>query len=287
MWPGRVHRARMLLLREVTQRERSVDALLPSAHPGWAAAVCAVHAEVAERLAEQHQVSVATWQRQVEAWLASQLEAVEVRVRMRPLGFAGFVEEGRYITQFERPGVGGGAKHRALRTLVEHTVLGVPPDCAPQDRPVYGYLSGSDESSPALQQYGPVILHLKPSVIRRATFTGSDSLDFAIHAALTDPSLLPAPLTRPVSTALPAHDFFIATHTASPTCGRLEVDPLAHEGFGDLTSYGYAEAQIFGGLRLADVRAVTITLSAEVDAQVLEQLDEIGVQWIMTPGDQP
>jgi hypothetical protein len=287
MWASRIHHARMLLLREGAERRRSVDLLLPSAHPGWVAAAHAVHAEVGERLAQQHQVSVATWQRRVDAWLASQFEAVEIRVRMRSPGFGGFVHDGRYVTQFERPGVSGGAKHHALRTLVEHTVLGVPPDCAPRDRPVYGYLSNSDESSPALQQYGPVILHLKPSVMRRATFTGADSFDFAVHAALGDPCLIPAPVGRPASTALPAYDIFVATHATPPTFGRLDVDPLGHTGFGDLTSYGYAEAQIFGGLSLADVRAVTITLNAAVEPQLLAELDEIGVGWIMTPGDQP
>lgn len=277
----------MFALREAAKRGQALDALVPTGHPGWKAAAAVVHSEVADRVAQQHQISADVWSNQVEICLAAQLADAEIRVRMRPNGFAGFVREGRYITQFERPGVGGGAKHRAIRTLVEHTVMGVPPDCAPADRPVYGYLSGSNEASPALQQYGPVVLHLKPSVERRATFTGADSLDFVVHAAFSEPSIVPAPLSRPTRTALPAHDVFVAVHGPSPTLGRIDVDPLARQGFGDLTSYGYAEAQIFGGLTLADVRAFTVTLNAAIDAQVLKRLGEAGVSCIMTSGDQP
>lgn len=286
VWTGNLHHARVRVLREASERDLRTTALIPSPHPGWFDAARIVHEELAARVAPLHGASVPAWQGRVELWLGAQLQDVEVRIRMRPSGFEGFVRDGRYTTQFERPDVSGGAKHRAVRTLVEHTVLGVPPDCAPADRPVYGYLSGSNESSPALQQYGPVVLHLERSVAARSTFTGADSLDFVVHSALTEPSMVPAPLRRPHITALPAHDFFVATH-APPRFATLDVDPVSRHGFGDLTSYGYAEAQIHGGLRLRDVHAVTITYNAKIDPQISKRLDESGVGWIMTPGDQP
>lgn len=197
---------------------------------------------------------------------------------MRTPGFERFVREGRYTTQFERPGSSGGAKHLAVRTLIEHTVLGVPPDCLPADRPVYGYLSGSDESFGAtLQQYGPIVLHLSRAALPRCTFLGGDSLDYVVHAALTEPSLTPAPILRPRISALPAHAYFLAGHNP-PSWSRIDIDPLQRHGFADLTPHhGYAEAQIHGGLRLEDVREVTITLGAQIDPQVLQRLDAAGV----------
>lgn len=284
MLSGSVHGARMRLLREVAERGRQTYSLLPAAHSGWREAAEVIHREVAERLAPQHGLSPGAWKRAVALWVAAQVQNVEVRVRMRPSGFEQFVLDDRYVTEFERPGTSGGAKHRAIRTLVEHTVLGVPPDCAPADRPVYGYLSGSNESS--LQQYGPVVLHLRPSVVRRSTFAGADSLDYATHLLFADPSFAPAPILRPRVSALPAHDIFIATHFPL-RYDKRDVDPLVCHGFGDLTSYGYAEAQIYGGLRVADVGAVTITMNAAIRPQVLARLDECRITWIMTPGDRP
>lgn len=206
---------------------------------------------------------------------------------MKPPGFERFVREGRYTTQFERPGASGGAKHLAVRTLIEHTVLGIPPDCFPEDRPVYGYLSGSNEAFDAtLQQYGPIVLHLRPEVLARSTFLGADSLDFVVNVALTEPSLAPAPILRPKPTALPAHVFFLASHSPL-SFGRIDVDPLDRAGFADLTPYGYAEAQIHGGLRLEDVALVTATLGVQVDPQVLQRLAVSGVALISTQEAQP
>jgi hypothetical protein len=260
-----------------------VAQVLPGCHPGWKQAVDAVHEDVAQRAAQSRGTSTAEWQREVDAWLERQLTNVEVRVRMKPYGFSQFVSEGRYTTQFERPGVSGGAKHLGVRILVEHTVLGVPPDCAAADRPVYGYLSGSGEDMPSLQQYGPFVLHLKAGTAARTTFTGADSLDFVLSPGLTDPCVRPAPVLAPHRTALPAHDFSIGPSGFV----RSDVDPLAHTGFADLTSYGYAEAQIHGGLGLSDVERVTGTLGARLDTQVVQRLADSGVAFSLTESVQP
>jgi hypothetical protein len=238
-------------------------------------------------MSAQHGISPTAWQHSVGRWLTDQLDDVEIRVRMQPAAFEQFVTMGRYTTQFERPGVSGGAKHLAIRTMLEHTVLGVPPSCDPRDRPVYGYLSGSAETfGSILQQYGPIVLHLHRHVLARATFTGADSLDFVIHQLLTEPAFAPAPVLVPSITAIPARDFFLATH-GPPTIGRVDIDPLERGGFADLTSYGYAEAQIYGGLQLNDVREATATLGVHIGSQVLQRLSVSGVAWRTTAEAHP
>jgi hypothetical protein len=273
------------MLREAATRGVALP-ILPRAPLGWRRAAQAIHDQLALRQAEFHGLTPEQWSMAVRQWLASRVGGAEIRVRMKPTGFENFVIDGQYKTQFEGPGISGGATHRGIRMIFEQAVLGVPSSCRAVDRPVYGYLSGSDEGSLSLQQYGPVVLHLRPQVALRSTFTGADSLDFAVHTALTDPCFIPASMMRAEGTAIPAHDTYIASH-APPQFAQRDVDPLVCAGFGDLTSYGYAEAQVHGGLRLADVAAITLTLNAPISLQAAQRLADTGVHWRMTAGDRP
>jgi hypothetical protein len=188
---------------------------------------------------------------------------------MRVLRFEDFLATGRYMTQFEVPmALSGGAKHRGVRIMLEHTVLGVPPSARARDRPVYGYLSGSDEAG-QVQHYGEVVLRLETATRKRATFMLGDSLDHALQH-FQEPAFAPCPLTRPTLLAVLPHDALQA--------GSLgEASP----------PYGYAEAQIYGGIRTEDVEEAVYTLGTGPSPSALALLGRSGVQWSATAGVGP
>jgi hypothetical protein len=147
--------------------------------------------------------------------------------------------------------------------MLEHTVLGVPPACAPADRPIYGYLSGSDEAG-QIQQYGEVVLRLKAYVRRRATFVMGDSLDHALHH-FNEPAFVPQPVVDAQPLAL------------------MPYDVLGASSLGDACPpHRYAEAQIYGGLTPSDVSQAVYTLGTAPTPSAVAWLDRLGVQWTST-----
>jgi hypothetical protein len=136
-------------------------------------------------------------------------------------------------------------------------------------RPVYGYVEGSDERHPALQQYGPVVLVLKPEVGLRASLTLGDSLDLAVAPQFPDPCFFPEPVLDPGLGAFPL----------TPRGN----DPLAASELHEASPHPYAEVQVFGGIRLADVREVVCTMGYSPPRSTMEQLDPSGVDMATTP----
>src|SRR6185312_14719081 len=126
--------------------------MLPTSSAGWRAAALQAHREAAAINARQRGMPIGEYAASVENWLRARVAAAEVRLRIREPHVLAFLRDGRFLTQFAVPH-SGGAYRPSLRMVVEHTVLGVPPGCRPHDRPVYGYLSGSDEAG-MLGQYG-------------------------------------------------------------------------------------------------------------------------------------
>ncbi|MEA2134711.1 MAG: hypothetical protein QOC68_2620 [Solirubrobacteraceae bacterium] len=174
---------RCAALRRLAGSRLDVAPLLPVADAGWRLAAFQKHATEFSVIAGHHGLTVSDYMRQAAGWLAQNASRSEVRIRMRPSNFEQFLLQEQYLTQFELPTASGGAKHRALRLMLEHTVSGVPTSAAPRHRPIYGYLSGTHEAG-QIQQYGEVVLRLRPAVRRRATFMLGDSLDHALPALI-------------------------------------------------------------------------------------------------------
>lgn len=139
------------------------------------------------------------------------------------------VADGRIKTQFETQ-TSKGLLAPGRRREVESTLFGMPHDAPAHMRPVYGsinspYKVASGRQADSTWLYGDTRLVMKPSVRRRTTVTGSDSLDRMTEVV---PSLASRP--REIS----------ASYGTS-------------EGF-----YGYLEAQIWGGVSLSDVSEVVL-----------------------------
>lgn len=133
----------------------------------------------------------------------------------------------------------------------------------PPNDPIYGYLSGSDEYVVGLA-YGSAMLRLRPDLRARTTFTFGNSLDDTNPGATT-PVFSPCPVERPTSAA---------AHTDRDI---LDVTLLAAA-----TRYGYAEAQIFGGVTVDNIEEVV--LDTPSNQGLVELLDQHQLQWRIEGG---
>jgi len=235
--------------------------MLPRSSTGWRTAAHQAHRDAAAVNAARRGMLVDTYVTAAEQWLRARLATAEVRLRIRHPHVLDLLRDGRYLTQFEVPH-SGGALGQSRRMVIEHTVLGVPPSCRPSDRPVYGYLSGSDEAG-MLGQYGDVVVRLKRSVRPRSRFVIGDSLDHTITHA-SPPVFAPEPVDRPSLLALIA-----------------PIDPLDCPSLADASPlpYRYAEAQIYGGVRLSDVEEFVFTLGTRPDANTQNLLKRHRIAW--------
>ena len=193
----------------------------------------------------------------------------------RPSSFAvvtEIVRSGRFLTQFET-GTTGGLLDLSARRSVEAGLFGTPLEAGGQGRPIYGYLSGTSEATTA--QYGDVVLELRPAVRARTTFTFGDSLDVTERGMR--PEVAGEPLTRP--TALAAN---------------VGTDPLTVGSLAELRNPPpgrpfriYTEAQVHGGVALADIQEVVFTNGVVPSADVRAALEAAGISWRMVPGPTP
>ncbi len=242
--------------------------MLPQPDEGWRQAVRAYHRDQFVAFAHGHGVPFDEYVNEALTRLRMWAATTRIRIRMDYDTVETFLIDGRYRTQFEI-GSSGGAYTPARRTLVEHTAFGIPPGARPQDRPVYGYCKGSNESHPNVIKYGDVVLELRPDVTHRATFTFGDSLDdIAFFSPL--PPFCPRPLSRPGTLALNA--------------GR---DVLAVGELWQATNCGYIEAQVFGALTARDVATVVYTLKLEPTEAMKEEMANLGINWRTVSGDEP
>jgi hypothetical protein len=261
------HNLRCRALRHGARARLPVSVLLPQADPGWQQAARVRHRIEFATFAQSRGLSYEQYLASLARWLRQEVAASEVRVRMYVPRFEAFLAAGDYLTQYSVP-FSGGAMHRGIRMMLEHTALGVPPACAPADRPIYGYLSGSDEAG-QIQQYGEVVLRLRTYVRRRATFVMGDSLDHALHQ-FTEPAFVPQPVVDPQPLAL------------------MPYDVLDASSLGDACPpHRYAEAQIYGGLRPSDVSQAVYTLGTAPTPSAVAWLDRLRVQWTTTTDSGP
>jgi hypothetical protein len=188
--------ARCAALRLLSDKKRPRTAqFLPHADGGWHSRVVREHEQAIPAIAAQLGISPLEYARATQAWLRREVALADVRIRMREHDFDAFIRTGRYQTLFDA-GLSGGAPHIARRIFLEHTLLGVPPSCRNVDRPIYGYVTGSNESG-QVAQYGEVVITMRRNVRLRSTFVCADSLDHCNRGDFVRPMFEPSPVTRP------------------------------------------------------------------------------------------
>jgi hypothetical protein len=174
--------------------------------------------------------------------------------------FLGVIKDGRFKTQHETR-ESNGAYKPALRKEAELAIAGVPLDTKSSERPVYGYLAVQNDgetsnTSPyntdkwnvnntGVGQYGEVRVVLKDEVRDRTSYTIPDSLDR---------NAIPQPLSRNGKADL-------------INAGAYYDLSTSHAGF---QRESYAEAQVYGGVKLSDIKAVYVVPSKSFDDNTYE-----------------
>jgi Inorganic Pyrophosphatase/Protein of unknown function (DUF3626) len=154
--------------------------------------------------------------------------------------------------------------YQVARNRVEAKVLGYDEKSTdPADRPIYGYLGGSNMNGAAHSDvagaYGSIALKLKPEVRDRTSFTGADSFKSGIASKLTDPNAASlASVTRfghdIDSSKVPGHLQSIGQNAQrnqlSQAAKAKTIDDLNRLS---PTGNQYIEAQIHGQLKPSDI----------------------------------
>ncbi|TDH62164.1 DUF3626 domain-containing protein [Dankookia rubra] len=200
--------------------------------------------------------------------VASLVAGSDVRIRVRPGTLRSILGSGRLMTQFET-GTSGGLLNRNMRRATEGALFGLEPDAPVGQRPIYGYLGGTAEATPA--QYGSAVIRLRPEVRPRTTFTFGDSLDETFIG--TRPAVAAEPLTQPTA---------LASTPRNVGKGSLaELSPTRGAG------PTYAEAQVHGGVTVQDIAEVVFTGGRMPDPGTRAQLEKAGIPWRVVDGDGP
>ena len=163
----------------------------------------------------------------IEGELDYQLQSSPISIRRSWKGASGVLMDERFKTQFET-GTSGGAFNPPYRKDAEFKGLGAHNDVPIEKRPVYGYVATEVHRA---GQYGPVEFVLKEGVKDRTTITFGDSISgFGTGLVVGTPVRAP---------------------------GIEGWDAQTRDVYqGDFTGMGYLEAQVHGGVSLADVQKI-------------------------------
>jgi len=169
--------------------------------------------------------------------------------------------DGRVKSQFET-----GTSHAYIgdyRAKAEADVFDYQPDLPASERPVYGYLDGS-EGARSVQHFGDAKLILADRVRPRTTVIAVDSL--SSHTLWNDDKLGFRPLAVPELIDAASHRSLLRPLPAGRTIREVaQADPRP---FVD----GYAEAHVHGGLDASLIDAVAFDRPGRVPAETIELL---------------
>lgn len=206
-------------------------------------------ADVLGPLAEQYGVSKVEIERRLLAEMRLHVEGQVPRVRAGGDAAELILGDGLFRTDFEMR-----VRDVEARRAAELAGLGAPLDLDPKLRPVYAYYDTERHGATA---YGGVEFVMKPSVLPRTTVTLGDSL---------------FPMQAGTMAGVPAND--LSKHAF----GNLySANSLLRKDMGET----YIEAQIHGGLKLADVDQIVLhrTLdNADELARVEKLYREAGIK---------
>jgi len=156
-----------------------------------------------------------------------------------------------FLNQFDTR-TSNGLLNSVVRTVSELRGQSIPFSVDNKQRPIYGYVAEDDSSAiatSALEQYGDYRVVLKDSVRDRTTMTIGDSMNTGAR---------PIPMFGKTTSRARFNSFGKFSGTPDPPLRGFiasDFEPTQLSGYGEL----YAEAQIFGGVKLSDIARVVWT----------------------------
>jgi hypothetical protein len=171
------------------------------------------------------------------------------------------VKDGRFKTLDEIPHGEGlvvaSDEYRAGRAELEGDAWRVPKDAI---RPIYGYLDTDDpQHQRGAELYGDVKVIFKDNIAGRTTVTAGDSLNY---------KLTPVLVSELQSKKASADDAM----RASRSHGLID-----YEG-NKRIKVEYFETQIHGGIKLKDIKSVTLDRFSQVEPDTITVLKQLGIE---------
>lgn len=139
-----VHAARYSALPVASHGGPLAGGLLPRPSRGWRLQVRRVQDALLAEHAQRHGMTADEYRSAAQRRMREWLKGADVCLRVDASLIQRFIRDGRYRSQFE-VGTSGGLFHPALRIILEQSLLGIPAGARKRDRPVYGYIEGTDE----------------------------------------------------------------------------------------------------------------------------------------------
>jgi len=213
------------------------------------------------------------------------LDGSEIVMAFPVSGFSKFVEQGIAKNGFESgtEGIKQGKRfYLDTRKNAEESVLDIPRNTKPSERPVYAALEHPDRSrslqggeGKLMAQYGGVQVVFNDSVKDRSTFTYGDSIDF------NEPRGIKAsPVRDPANPSSFGKKTQLSFNGDNPSSQNMTITTSKD---GSEATPPYMETQIHGGLRLSDVKEVRYYKGNEIDPKVKNLLEQQGVKIVELP----
>lgn len=182
-------------------------------------------------------------------------EANELAIRVKETSMKNILGDGEFKNQYTTL-TSGGTYNPDWRKVVENNLFNIPINAISRNRPIYGYISNKLVENGSrgfeLQKYGNIKVVLKDSVKDRCYFTMGDSMNNS-------------------SRIIPSKLVDIQKYSIRP-------EELAFNKWKNLGEFrGYPEIQIFGGVKLSDIKYIELPKELK-GSEIAKSISDNGIK---------
>lgn len=182
-------------------------------------------------------------------------EANELVIRVKEASMQNILKDGEFKNQYTTL-TSGGTYNPDWRKVVENNLFNIPINAISRNRPIYGYISNkfveNGSRSFELQKYGNIKVVLKDSIKDRCYFTMGDSMNNSAR-------IIPSKLVD------------IQKYSIRP-------EELAFNKWKNLGEFrGYPEVQIFGGVKLSDIKYIELPKELK-GSEIAKSISDNGIK---------
>lgn len=182
-------------------------------------------------------------------------EANELVIRVKEASMENILKDGEFKNQYTTL-TSGGTYNPDWRKVVENNLFNIPINAISRNRPIYGYISNkfveNGSRSFELQKYGNIKVVLKDSIKDRCYFTMGDSMNNS-------------------SRIIPSKLVDIQKYSIRP-------EELAFNKWKNLGEFrGYPEVQIFGGVKLSDIKYIELPKELK-GSEIAKSISDNGIK---------
>ena len=182
-------------------------------------------------------------------------EANELVIRVKEASMENILKDGEFKNQYTTL-TSGGTYNPDWRKVVENNLFNIPINAISRNRPIYGYISNkfveNGRRGIELQKYGNIKVVLKDSVKDRCYFTMGDSMNNS-------------------SRIIPSKLVDIQKYSIRP-------EELAFNKWKNLGEFrGYPEVQIFGGVKLSDIKYIELPKELK-GSEIAKSISDNGIK---------